>query len=45
MAKDVDDVRNGKDKAIGALIGQVMKLSRGQANPKVITEIIKGKLG
>jgi aspartyl-tRNA(Asn)/glutamyl-tRNA(Gln) amidotransferase subunit B len=40
-AKAVDDLRAGTDKAIGALIGQVMKLSKGSANPKLVTETIK----
>jgi aspartyl-tRNA(Asn)/glutamyl-tRNA(Gln) amidotransferase subunit B len=42
--KAVEDIREGKDKAIGALMGQIMKLSKGQANPKVVREIIVGKL-
>ena len=40
----VDDIRNGKDKAIGALMGQVMKLSKGQANPKLVGDMIKQKI-
>ena len=44
MARAVDDVRDGKDKAIGALIGQVMKRSRGQANPKLVGQMIVQKL-
>jgi len=36
----VADVRNGVEKAIGALVGPVMKASRGKANPKVVTEIL-----
>jgi len=43
-AKAVADVQAGKDKAIGALMGQIMKLSQGQANPKVVTERIKQRL-
>lgn len=42
--KAVMDIRSGKDKAVGALIGQIMKLSKGQANPKMITELIKQRL-
>jgi aspartyl-tRNA(Asn)/glutamyl-tRNA(Gln) amidotransferase subunit B len=41
----VDDIKGGKGKAIGALMGQIMKLSKGKANPKVVTEMIKSKLG
>jgi aspartyl-tRNA(Asn)/glutamyl-tRNA(Gln) amidotransferase subunit B len=40
----IADLRAGKDKAIGALMGQVMRLSGGQANPKMVTELIKRKL-
>lgn len=36
-----DDVRQGKMSAIGRLIGTVMKLSQGKANPKVVQEKIK----
>ncbi len=43
--KAVSDIKAGKDKAIGALMGQIMKLSKGQANPKVVTQMIKAKLG
>jgi aspartyl-tRNA(Asn)/glutamyl-tRNA(Gln) amidotransferase subunit B len=42
--KAVADIRGGKDKAIGALMGQIMKKSRGQANAKVVTELIKARL-
>ena len=44
MAKAVADIRDGKDKAIGALMGRIMKLSKGQANPKVVTEMIKERI-
>lgn len=36
-----EDVKNGKDRAIGFLVGQVMQLSKGQANPGIATETIK----
>jgi aspartyl-tRNA(Asn)/glutamyl-tRNA(Gln) amidotransferase subunit B len=39
-----EDVRNGEMKAIGFLTGQVMKLSRGQANPAKVQELLKQKL-
>ena len=42
--KTINDIRAGKDNAIGALIGQIMKLSKGKANPKVVTGMIKEKL-
>ncbi len=40
-----DDVRHGKMAAIGRLIGAVMKVSGGQANPKVVQQKIKEALG
>jgi aspartyl-tRNA(Asn)/glutamyl-tRNA(Gln) amidotransferase subunit B len=36
-----EDLRNGQDKAIGFLVGQVMKLSKGQANPQVSQKLIR----
>ncbi len=42
--KQVEQYRSGKTAVIGYLVGQVMKASRGQANPAVVTEILKGKL-
>lgn len=44
MQKSVDDVKAGKDKAINALLGQVMRLSKGSANPQTVTGMIKSKL-
>jgi aspartyl-tRNA(Asn)/glutamyl-tRNA(Gln) amidotransferase subunit B len=42
--KAIAQFRDGKDKAIGPMIGQVMKLSKGQANPKAVGEKIKARL-
>lgn len=39
-----DDVRNGNMKAIGRLVGTVMKLSKGQANPKTVSDQLREKL-
>lgn len=39
-----EDVRNGQMKAIGFLVGQVMKASKGQANPSLAQELIKKHL-
>ena len=36
----IADVKAGKEKAIGALVGPVMKSSRGKANPQLVTEIL-----
>ncbi len=43
--KAADDVKNGEMKAIGFLVGQVMKLSHGKANPALAKELIKKQLG
>ena len=43
-AKAAEDVRNGEMKAIGFLVGQVMKRSKGKANPATVNELIKAKL-
>ncbi|HSX06899.1 MAG TPA: Asp-tRNA(Asn)/Glu-tRNA(Gln) amidotransferase subunit GatB [Candidatus Saccharimonadia bacterium] len=42
--KAAEDVKNGEMKAIGFLVGQVMKLSQGKANPGLATELIKKQL-
>jgi aspartyl-tRNA(Asn)/glutamyl-tRNA(Gln) amidotransferase subunit B len=44
-AKSVDEYRAGKDKAFNALVGQVMKASKGQANPAQASDLLKKKLG
>ena len=44
-AKAADDVKKGEMKAIGFLVGQVMKLSQGKANPQLAQELIKKQLG
>jgi aspartyl-tRNA(Asn)/glutamyl-tRNA(Gln) amidotransferase subunit B len=43
--KPAEDVKNGEMKAIGFLVGQVMKLSAGKANPAMVQKIIREKLG
>jgi len=40
----VQDVRSGLEKAKGFLVGQVMKLSKGKANPKVVKELLEKRL-
>ena len=42
--KAVTDLRNGNDKVIGFLVGQVMQKSAGKANPKKVQEVIKRKV-
>jgi len=38
--KIIADYKGGKEKALGALVGQVMGATKGQANPKMVNEII-----
>lgn len=42
--KSVTDFKNGKDRVIGFLVGQVMKASKGKANPGVVNQIIREEL-
>jgi len=42
--KSVEDFKKGKENAIGFLIGQAMKATGGKANPKMIGDILRGKL-
>ena len=39
--QSVEDYHNGKDKAIGFLVGQAMKATKGKANPGMINKILK----
>ena len=41
----VAEYKAGKDKLIGFFVGQVMKETRGQANPGQVNQILKAKLG
>lgn len=43
-ADAVEKIKAGNDKAINALKGQVMKLSAGKANPKVVGEMLESRL-
>jgi aspartyl-tRNA(Asn)/glutamyl-tRNA(Gln) amidotransferase subunit B len=40
----VDEFKSGKEKAFNALVGQVMKASKGKANPSQVNEMLKKKL-
>src|SRR5439155_20254613 len=44
-AKQVEDYRSDKEKAFNALVGQVMKASKGKANPAQVNELLRRKLG
>jgi aspartyl-tRNA(Asn)/glutamyl-tRNA(Gln) amidotransferase subunit B len=43
--QSIADIRAGQDKAIGFLVGQVMKRSRGKANPALAQTLIRKQLG
>ena len=42
--KQVEQYKSGKTTVAGYLVGQVMKASRGQANPAVVNELMKKRL-
>lgn len=42
--QSIADYKNGKDRAMGFLVGQVMKRSKGQANPKLASELVSKEL-
>jgi aspartyl-tRNA(Asn)/glutamyl-tRNA(Gln) amidotransferase subunit B len=42
--KNVEEFRAGKDKAFNALVGQIMKASRGKANPQQVNDLLRAKL-
>ncbi|MDN6127061.1 MAG: Asp-tRNA(Asn)/Glu-tRNA(Gln) amidotransferase subunit GatB [Tetragenococcus halophilus] len=42
--QSIDDFKNGKDKAIGFLVGQIMKSTKGKANPGVVNKLLKEEL-
>ena len=44
-ARQVEDYRAGKQKAFNSLVGQVMKATRGKANPAQVNEILRRRLG
>lgn len=43
-AQSIEDYKNGKDRALGYMVGQIMKKSKGKANPKLATEILKQEI-
>ena len=40
----VEDLKSGKKKAMGFLVGQVMKQTKGKANPQIVNEILRNRL-
>lgn len=43
-AQSVEDFKNGKDRALGFLVGQTMKATKGQANPGVVNKLLQEEL-
>ncbi|MCP4346322.1 MAG: Asp-tRNA(Asn)/Glu-tRNA(Gln) amidotransferase subunit GatB [Desulfobacterales bacterium] len=42
--KEVEDYKKGKTKLLGFFVGQVMKETKGKANPKMVNDVLKEKL-
>ncbi len=42
--QSITDYKNGKDRAVGFLVGQIMKASRGKANPQLVNKMLVEKL-
>ena len=42
--QSVDDFKNGKDRAVGFLVGQIMKATKGQANPGIVNKLLQDEL-
>ncbi len=43
--QSVEDFKAGKDRAIGFLVGQVMKATKGKANPQMVNELLRKTIG
>jgi aspartyl-tRNA(Asn)/glutamyl-tRNA(Gln) amidotransferase subunit B len=43
-AKNVAEFQAGNDKALNALVGQIMKASKGKANPQQVNDLLRSKL-
>ena len=43
-AKNVSEFKGGNEKALNALVGQIMKASKGKANPQQVNDLLRGKL-
>ena len=42
--QSVEDFKNGKDRAVGFLVGQIMKATKGKANPGVVNKLLQEEL-
>jgi Glu-tRNA(Gln) amidotransferase subunit E-like FAD-binding protein len=45
VSDEVEKYKAGKKQVYGFLVGQVMKAMKGKANPAVVNELLKKKLG
>ena len=43
--KAIEDIKAGNDKAIGFLVGQIMKAAKGKAIPQQVNDLLRKKLG
>lgn len=43
--QSIEDYKNGKNKAIGFLVGQLMKATKGQANPQIVNKLLLEEIG
>lgn len=44
-AQSIEDFKNGKDRAVGFLVGQIMKQTKGKANPNMVNQLLMDELG
>ena len=44
-SKNVAEFKAGNEKALNALVGQIMKASKGKANPQQVNDLLRNKLG
>lgn len=42
--QSIEDFKNGKNKAVGFLVGQLMKATKGQANPQIVNQLLNQEL-
>ncbi|XXM72250.1 Asp-tRNA(Asn)/Glu-tRNA(Gln) amidotransferase subunit GatB [Lysinibacillus sphaericus] len=42
--QSIEDFKNGKDRAIGFLVGQIMKATKGQANPPMVNKLLQQEI-
>ena len=42
--QSIEDFKNGKDRAVGFLVGQIMKATKGKANPAIVNKLLQEEL-